>query len=166
MTHSTLTPTQQAILEHAVQNTGGRIIWFPENLKGGACAKVLQALYKRSLISPNGSNWVVDAEGYAELGLTQPGPATEIAPEPVSEPADTASVTTPTAPRTRANSKQALVMGLLQRPEGDTIAQIMEATGWQSHTVRGTFAGAFKKKLGLTLVSEKTQGGERVYRLA
>ena len=54
---------------------------------------------------------------------------------------------------------------MLQRPEGATIDQICTATGWQAHTVRGTFAGAFKKKLGLTIVSDKPQGGERVYRI-
>ena len=55
---------------------------------------------------------------------------------------------------------------MLQRPEGATVQQICETTGWQAHTVRGTFAGAFKKKLGLTIVSDKAQGGERVYRIA
>lgn len=40
----------------------------------------------------------------------------------------------------------------------------MKATGWLAHTVRGTFAGAFKKRLGLNLTSEKNDGGERVYR--
>lgn len=54
---------------------------------------------------------------------------------------------------------------MLQRPEGATIAQICEITGWQSHTVRGTFAGAFKKKLGLNLASEKPNGSDRVYRI-
>ncbi len=70
------------------------------------------------------------------------------------------------APRTRANSKQATVLQMLQRPEGTTVRQICDATGWQAHTVRGTFAGAFKKKLGLTILSEKSEGGERVYRIA
>ena len=67
---------------------------------------------------------------------------------------------------TRHNSKQAEVIRMLQRPEGATIGQICAATGWQAHTVRGTLAGALKKKLGLTIVSEKSPGGERVYRLA
>ncbi len=67
---------------------------------------------------------------------------------------------------TRHNSKQAEVIRMLQRPEGATIGQICESTGWQAHTVRGTFAGAFKKKLGLTITSDKVQGGERVYRIA
>ena len=53
---------------------------------------------------------------------------------------------------------------MLRRKEGATIAQIVAATGWQPHTVRGAFAGALKKKLGLTVTSEKVEGGERVYR--
>ena len=55
---------------------------------------------------------------------------------------------------------------MLRRPEGATVQQICETTGWQAHTVRGTFAGAFKKKFGLTITSDKPQGGERVYRIA
>jgi len=58
------------------------------------------------------------------------------------------------------------VIQMLQRPEGATVRQICDATGWQAHTVRGTFAGAFKKKLGLTISSEKPEGGERIYRVA
>jgi hypothetical protein len=65
----------------------------------------------------------------------------------------------------RENTKQAKVVDLLRRPEGATIAQLVKATGWQPHTVRGALAGAIKKRLGLKINSEKANDGERTYRI-
>ena len=59
-----------------------------------------------------------------------------------------------------------MLIAMLRRPEGATIAQVIEATGWQPHTVRGAISGALKKKRGLEVTSEKTEAGERVYRIA
>jgi len=68
------------------------------------------------------------------------------------------------AAATPRQSKQAEVIGLLRRPEGVTVAEIMAATGWQPHTVRGLFSGTVKKKLGLTLASVREERG-RIYRI-
>jgi hypothetical protein len=66
---------------------------------------------------------------------------------------------------TRQNSKQAQVIAMLRRPEGATVRQICELTGWQNHTVRGALSGALKRKLRLTITSSKSDQGERVYRI-
>lgn len=61
-------------------------------------------------------------------------------------------------------SKSAAVIAMLSRPEGATIAAVMETTGWQAHSVRGFMAGTLKKKLGKRVASEKTDAG-RIYRI-
>ena len=59
--------------------------------------------------------------------------------------------------------KLGALVALLRREDGATIAQMVEATGWQAHSVRGAIAGSLKKKHGLAVASEKTDG-DRIYR--
>ncbi|WP_416193419.1 DUF3489 domain-containing protein [Nitrobacter sp. TKz-YC01] len=66
--------------------------------------------------------------------------------------------------RHRAGSKQARVIEMLMKPEGAMIGDIMQATNWQQHSVRGFFAGVIRKKLKLTLISEATEAG-RIYKV-
>lgn len=63
-----------------------------------------------------------------------------------------------------ASNKSETIRGLLQRRGGASIAELSEATGWQTHSVRGFLSGTLRKKLGLTLISIKEDGGRR-YRL-
>jgi hypothetical protein len=192
MTTTQLTPAQHAILAKAINTSGGKIDWFPDNIKGGARKKVLDGMFNRALITPDGEGWCVAAEGYDALGMKRPHVNAEHtskfeakldaiianAEAAQDDTADTdaeleaavaqaeASFKTPVkAPRTRDNSKQAEVIRMLQRPEGATIGQICTATGWQNHTVRGALSGALKRKLGLTITSSKSDQGERVYRI-
>jgi hypothetical protein len=65
-----------------------------------------------------------------------------------------------------AKTKQQVCLELLNRPEGATVEELQAATGWQQHSVRGFLAGAVKKKLGLTLLSDKPNAGPRYYRIA
>ena len=189
MTTIQLTPTQTQVLQYALDHNDGQVVWFPESVKGGARKKMLDGLFNRALVTTDGgTHWYVAAEGYDALGRPRPtvaavAPVAPLVADPELEAtvaqyeatfAQHETTATPTSElppepvkvRTRENSKQAQVVAMLKRPEGTTIAQICEATGWQAHTVRGTFAGAFKKKLGLTIESDKVQGGERVYRIA
>ena len=71
-----------------------------------------------------------------------------------------------TTPASRKQTKQQACIDLLSRQEGATIEELQAATGWQQHSVRGFLAGAVKKKLGLTLLSEKPDAGPRRYRIA
>jgi hypothetical protein len=64
----------------------------------------------------------------------------------------------------RSESKQARMLAMLESDGGTTLAAIMKETGWQQHSVRGFFAAVVRKRLGLTLTSERTSGG-RVYRV-
>jgi hypothetical protein len=75
----------------------------------------------------------------------------------------------PAAPATPPTAKEpggkiGLVVGLMRRPGGATLADLITATGWQAHSVRGAIAGAIKKTRGLAVISAKSEAG-RVYRI-
>ena len=164
-------------------------------LKGGAKLKMIASLAQRGFIEQMDGQWrithaaiaIIKGEAQPE-DVLPPMSATAVAAPPLADDPeleaavaaaeaswqqDQPASTLESPKRGPGNSKQALVIEMLKRPEGATIAQISEATGWQHHTIRGTFAGALKKKLGLNIVSEKIEGpagtpgaGQRLYRIA
>ncbi len=190
-----ITERQLDLITRAHCDAGG-LIEPLLTLKGGAKLKMIASLAQRRLIEQQGGQWritgaalaIIQGEAKHEDELATVGAAgstaSQATPPLAVDPELEAAVVAAEASwqqdqpdaapkRGRDNSKQALVIEMLKRPEGATIAQISEATGWQQHTVRGTFAGALKKKLGLTIVSEKIDGpagtpgaGQRLYRIA
>lgn len=116
-----------------------------------------------------GTTLIATAAGLEAIGI-EPLAASAVASVrkavPKPEPADTPGDTDTAKPvAIRAGTKQAQIIAMLQRPEGATVAEMAEATGWLAHTVRGCVSGALKKKLGLPIVAEKVEGRGTVYRL-
>jgi hypothetical protein len=188
-----LTSTQLVLLSAAAQREDGAIELAP-NLKGAATDKVVSKLLRDGLIEEIPARgalpiWRRDEEkeavalrittrGLAAIGIEEHRAlleAEENSGTPAcNKPARRASAvrrkkTSHEAPQksakpSRADSKQAQVLAMLHRKQGATIATIMQATGWQPHSVRGFLTAVVRTKLGLTLVSEKT-GDVRVYRI-
>jgi hypothetical protein len=96
-----------------------------------------------------------------------PSPAQQAAPvAPKKAKAAKGATRDSGAPTAREGSKKAQVLELLRRPEGATLREIMDATGWQAHSVRGFISGGLGKKMGLAVESLKTPEGARAYRIA
>jgi hypothetical protein len=189
-----LSDTQLVILSAAAQREDRNVLPLPGSLRGGAAAKVVGALLSRGLIAETTTDsqtkadaalnriWRNDEDGRAILlhitdaGLvaigvepesgdtaTSDADAAPSAEAPQNAPAEADRAPKARTPRT--GTKQAKLIEMLRADGGATIDEIVAETGWQPHTVRGAFAGALKKKLGLEVTSEKVEGRGRVYSL-
>jgi hypothetical protein len=101
----------------------------------------------------------------ARAARAKPALKAKLLKKPKPALATSAPATAARKPAKRQNSKLASMVAMLRKPDGATIAEMMRATGWQAHSVRGAISGAIKKKLGLTVTSEVTDE-ERCYRIA
>ena len=96
---------------------------------------------------------------------------TTLAPEhqasqfkPISESADLATANVPGADRPRASTKRAMLIGMLEQPEGASVAEIGQRLGWLPHTVRAAITGL--RHAGREVTRSKDATGRSVYRLA
>ncbi|MCW1842206.1 DUF3489 domain-containing protein [Prosthecomicrobium hirschii] len=190
-----LTDTQLLVLSAASQRATLNLLPLPNHLKGGAIPKVLHVLLTGGLVAEveavegepvwrrnddgRETRLILTNAGLAALGI-EPVTPPDAAPQADdgdegAESASTPAADGPIAPtradsasvrKTRVGTKQAKLIAMLKAPAGAAIAEIVEATGWQSHTVRGALAGALKKKLGLEVTSAKEGERGRVYRIA
>lgn len=190
----TLSDTQLVILSAAAQRANGTALPLPRSLKikGGAVTKTLDSLRKKGLLEErhgprDATVWRKTEDGQrlilviTEAGLqvlgAEPGSETDnaraatkapsAAPPRSSPPKRSGGGSRAKAARSgkRPVTKQSLLIDLLTRRRGATIAEISEATGWQAHSVRGAISGTLKKTLGFTIASEKVDDRGRVYRI-
>ena len=119
----------------------------------------------------DGAQAATDAHGGEDGTVTAPGSETAATDADGATRAATSDDEPATKPKRRAprrkreGTKQAALIAMLRRKQGATIAQIAETMGWRRHTIRGAISGALKKKLGLTVISKKPEGGDRVYHI-
>ncbi len=186
-----LTDTELVILSAAARRENGAVLPLPKSLKikGGAVTKTLDGLRKKGLLeeqpaAPNTEAWR-EAEDDQRMMLVitdtglraiDGGPDGEADKKPAAKklqakkrhgrtarkPAAAKSKSKQSLPAVRPGTKQALLIDLLKRKTGATIDEIVGATGWQPHSVRGAISGVLKTKRGLAVTSEKVEGRGRV----
>ncbi len=179
-----LSETQSLILSRAAARPGNLALPLPDSLRGGAAAKVVEALLAKGLVEEVEANirrseplWRETGDGHGTTLLATEAGLAAVGIEPLVAGAiagarrgrmerDAAAAAEAQKPATtRAGTKQAELIALLQRPEGASVAEAAAALGWQPHTLRGAISGALKKRLGLTVVAGKIDGRGTVYRI-
>ncbi len=177
------TDAQLVILSAAAQRKDGGALPVPKSLKlkGAALTKTLEGLCKNGLVEeklapPDAEAWREGEDGRRmTLVITEAGleainaaPTEESRKEPAQRKAPakkpgTKHKTVPAKPKggkqgptPRQGTKQALVIGLLERKSGATIDEMVKATGWQPHSVRAALTGL--RKRGIEVTRERKDG--------
>jgi len=173
MTQIQLSDAQAVILSTACAREDAMVFPITASLKGGAVGNVCKSLLKKGLIeeapaTDHNTVWRHDEErgpitlrattlAYSTLGIADDSEVQQ------DTPAEAEATPAPKSARRRSGTKQEALIAMLRTEGGATIGEIVGATGWQAHTVRGALSGALKKKLGLTITSEKVEGRGRAY---
>ena len=174
-----LTETQTTLLTAGSQRPDKIAMPLPKGLAGAAAKMVVTKMIERGWLQEVDANlrrgeplWRETGDGHGTTLVVTDAGLLAIGIEPataqlIAADHKRADDSTPAKqPIVRAGTKQAMLIALLQAPDGATMDTIMAATGWQSHTVRGAMSGALGKKLGLVVTSAKEGDGARVYRIS
>lgn len=184
-----LTDTQTIILSRAATRPGNLAMPLPEGLHGAAAKMAVTRMITNGWLEEvdadirkgellwretgdgHGTTLIATAVGLEAIGI-EPVVSSAVAstrkgkPQEDAEPAVTEAAEAPkTFIAIRTGTKQAQIIAMLQRPEGATIAEMVEVTKWKAHTLRGAISGALKKKLGLSITSAQERGRGSVYRI-
>lgn len=187
-----LTDTQRVVLSLAAMQPDGALFPIPKSLRlnAGALTTVLRSLLKQELVLERAAKrddvaWrqeetgerfmlVIADEGYAAIGVdpirgTSSGARSKSAYR--SRPSKAPKLTKPAPAKAdtsqpREGTKLASLITALEASDGATIDDLMTATGWQAHSVRGAISGALQKTFKLAVASTKIEGRGRVYSIA
>ncbi len=174
-----LNETQTVILTAGSQRPDNIAMPLPKGLAGAAAKMAVTKMIERGWLQEVDANlrraeplWRETGDGHGttlvvtDAGLLAVGIEPAVAQRNASNHKRADDATPAKQPVVRAGTKQAMLIALLQAPEGATMDTIMAATGWRSHTVRGAMSGALCKKLGLVVTSAKEGDCARVYRIS
>ena len=187
-----LTETQSIILSRAATRPGNLAMPLPEGLHGAAAKMAVDRMITNGWVEEvdadirkgeplwretgdgHGTTLIATEAGLAAIGIEPVVANTltnlrkaqlKLASKPEDAPATTLDPEARKPIAIRAGTKQAEIIALIQRPEGASIAEIVEATGWLAHSARGLISGGLKKKLNLPITAEKVPGRGTVYKL-
>ena len=173
-----LTETQSIILGAGAQRPDNIALPLPKGLAGAAAKMAVSKMIEHGWLQEvdanlrrkeplwretgdgHGTTLVVTDAGLLAIGIDPVVVKTVIAIRQRAGKAPDAQLPTP-----RSGTKQAMLIAMLQAPEGATMEEITAATHWLAHTARGAMSGALGKKLGLVVTSVKADGRGRVYRI-
>lgn len=187
-----LTDTQTIILSRAATRPDNLAMPLPEGLAGAAAKMAVGKMIERGWLEEVDANlrrgeplWRETGDGHGTTLIATEAGLAAIGIEPVvantmtnlrkaklelvsaqkDAPETPADLVTPKPIAIRPGTKQAAIIALLQRPEGASITEIVEATGWAAHSARGMISGGLKKKLGFEIATSSDEQRGRIYHI-
>ena len=178
-----LTDTQTIILSSGAQRPDNIALPLPKGLAGAAAKMAVTKMIEHGWLQEvdanlrrgeplwretgdgHGTTLVVTDAGLLAIGIEPVVVKTVVAIRKRATETPTPMEATAAQPKQRAGTKQGMLIEMLRRPEGASIAEIVEATGWLGHSARGAISGVLKKKLALPVTAEKIEGRGTVYKL-
>ena len=174
-----LTETQTIILTAGAKRAGNIAMPLPKGLAGAAAKMAVNKMIEHGWLQEVDANlrrgeplWRETDDGHGttlvvtDAGLFAIGIDPAVAQATAASRIHGANLPVPKRPTQRTCTKQALLIALLQAPDGATMDAMIAATDWQAHSLRGVMSGVLGKKLGLTVTSVKEDGKCRVYRIS